>query len=55
MNPLIWEVLNTNEFGTLMRRAKVLGGWLVYASFGAGGGLAFYPDPEHVWDGSSLP
>lgn len=47
-----------------MQRAKVPGGWLVYV-FGHGysfrsrsiwghGGLTFYPDPEHKWDGNSL-
>jgi hypothetical protein len=32
-------------------RAKVPGGWLV--ANGATG-LAFYPDPEHSWDGQSI-
>jgi len=31
-------------------RAKVPGGWLV----ALGTGVAFYPDPEHAWDGQSL-
>jgi hypothetical protein len=36
--------------GYTMARAKVRGGWLV-----AGGtGIAFYPDPTHEWDGTSL-
>lgn len=39
-----------------LRRAKVPGGWLVVASWGDGrGGLAFYPDPAHAWDGGSVP
>ena len=29
-------------------RKKVLGGWLYKAAYGAG--LAFIPDPHHVWD-----
>jgi hypothetical protein len=33
-------------------RAKVPGGWLIAA--GSGAGLAFYPDPGHEWDGTSL-
>jgi hypothetical protein len=39
-----------------MRRAKVPGGWLIYASDGYHhhGGLTFYPDPDHRWNGSSL-
>ena len=32
-------------------RAKVPGGWFVQF----GGNSFFYPDPEHTWDGSSLP
>jgi hypothetical protein len=44
-------------------RAKVPGGWLIFVfgydwhqgnSYGFGG-LTFYPDPEHDWDGNSLP
>ena len=35
-----------------MRRAKVPGGWLVVVT---GAGVTFYPDPEHQWDGTSLP
>jgi len=39
-----------------VRRAKVPGGWLVSAENNAGGGgLTFVPDPDHKWDGSSLP
>lgn len=40
-------------------RTKVPGGWLVFYTRGLGGlgdsGLTFYPDPEHKWDGNSLP
>jgi len=47
-------------------RTKIIGGWLVEVSRqttggtggqggGAGVGLAFVPDPEHKWDGNSLP
>ncbi len=42
-------------------RAKVPGGWFIYVlssnhlwRTGEGAGF-FYPDPEHKWDGSSLP
>jgi hypothetical protein len=40
-------------------RAKVAGGWLVIVS-GLGGpsgvrGVAFYPDPDHTWDGGTMP
>ncbi len=35
-------------------RARVAGGWLVVV-FGTQGmsGIAFYPDPQHEWDGGS--
>ena len=48
---LLWEELASSHAPLL--RAKVPGGWLL--SSGAGGGLAFYPDPGHAWDGASLP
>jgi hypothetical protein len=44
-----WEDLKSD---VRMRRAKVAGGWLVAVT---GAGLTFYPDPEHEWDGASLP
>jgi len=38
-----------------LSRAKIQGGWLVYAtSSGDAASLVFVPDPEHHWDGSSL-
>lgn len=33
-------------------RAKVPGGWLLMMM---GEGFTFYPDPNHKWDGKSLP
>ncbi len=40
-----------------MLRAKVPGAWFVRLDSGGigAGGAFFYPDPEHQWDGSSLP
>lgn len=35
-------------------RAKIPGGWLLIAIANSGGGLTFYSDPEHKWDGNSL-
>lgn len=38
-------------------RAKIPGGWLVYIESGSvrAPGLTFVPDPNHEWDGGSLP
>ena len=36
---------------TPFHRAKIIGGWLVFIS----AGICFVPDPEHKWDGGSLP
>ena len=45
---LVFEKLDAGSYA--LARAKVTGGWLV-----AGGtGVAFYPDPAHEWDGTSL-
>ncbi len=38
-----------------VKRAKVPGGWFVLITQPAVRGSFFYPDPEHQWDGSSLP
>jgi hypothetical protein len=46
---LFWEDLKSD---VRTRRAKLPGGWLVAVT---GFGLTFYPDPEHQWDGKSLP
>jgi hypothetical protein len=56
---LIWETVKSEvmEQGffaaspPLTRRARVPSGWFVRIGMGA----FFYPDPEHLWDGSSLP
>lgn len=45
---LAWERLDST---IPCLRAKLPGGWLVAAE----GGLAFYPDAGHSWDGTSLP
>ncbi len=46
-----WEHIQSN--GPSMWRARVPGGWLVYAEMSAPA-LTFYPDPKHKWDGGSL-
>ena len=57
-----WESLNpafSSSSSRRVYRAKILGGWLVETTqstdSGTGIGLAFVPDPEHKWDGNSLP
>ena len=60
---LIWEAVGSEAakkgiFGDRapdVIRAKVPGGWFVRTSIGIYGSAFFYPDPEHLWDGSSLP
>jgi hypothetical protein len=51
-----WESIESGK-GLTVLRDRVPGGWLVYASnsFHHHGGLTFYPDPEHQWNGGSLP
>ncbi|MEO1094288.1 MAG: hypothetical protein AAFX01_05255 [Cyanobacteria bacterium J06638_28] len=55
-----WEKLdcqNQPTGGLGAWRAKVPGGWIVAIRCGGGegGGVTFYPDPYHQWDGGSLP
>ena len=61
---LVWETVKTElqEKGFMkgsapfVFRAKVPGGWLVSTLYpGGSGGAFFYPDPDRLWDGSSLP
>ena len=60
---LIWEEVKsdwkTKGFFSVnapyIIRAKVSGGWFVRTGSGEGIAAFFYPDPEHLWDGSSLP
>lgn len=51
---LTWEVIG-KQFGEQTERAKVPGGWLIKHLTGSGVGLTYMPDPDHEWDGSSLP
>ena len=50
---LRWENLQTSSFTG--DRAKVPGGWFVRIDGPGGIGIAFYPDPNHEWDGTSVP
>lgn len=45
---LRFEQLDAGRYA--IARAKVQGGWLL----ASGAGIAFYPDPAHEWDGTSV-
>jgi len=45
--------VSTLTVNTTINRAKIPGGWLLVSTSNAGGGVTFYPDPEHKWDGGS--
>ena len=49
--PLHWEKLNSNA---TTYRTKVPGGWLINIRTDYGGGVTFYPDAKHEWDGESI-
>jgi hypothetical protein len=53
---LRWQELSEvgNKYTSIFR-AKVSGEWLVQVEQSDGCGITFYPDPEHEWDGGSLP
>ena len=46
---LKFEALSAGAYS--IARARVPGGWLVVAD---GASVAFYPDPNHAWYGTSL-
>jgi hypothetical protein len=58
-----WETLSVQSLRgsppPQVQRTKIPGGWLVETSrrgeSGTGVGLAFVPDPDHKWDGNSVP
>ncbi len=60
-NALRWETIaregNSTEYDVHTKRARVPGGWLVWhgeiRAGKSGAGMAFLPDPEHRWDGTS--
>ena len=58
---LQWEFIDNKTKDTIViqwprgKRTKIPGGWLVFMRDGDAAGLTFYPDPEHKWDGNSLP
>ena len=54
MSKLKFETLDDDNQAMRVNRAKVPGGWLLVVLSNSGGGLTFYPDPEHKWDGGSV-
>ena len=57
--PLKWEEIRNEETPSgygfpPVYRAKVPGGWLL-TKWNETASPTFYPDPDHRWDGSSLP
>jgi hypothetical protein len=54
MPKLKFEKLDVDALSARVNRAKVPGGWLLVATSSSGGGVTFYPDPEHKWDGGSV-
>jgi hypothetical protein len=55
MGNLEFEKLDTGGVSIRLSRAKVPGGWLLVSHTSTGVGLTFYPDPQHKWDGKSIP
>jgi hypothetical protein len=50
---LVWERLQSDDEHLVITRAKLPKGWLVRVVSNASGGLTFYPDQDHLWDGTS--
>lgn len=46
-----WERLNAGPVATY--RAKLPGGWLIQVGDSNSRAVAFYPDPDHAWDGKT--
>ena len=51
---LAWEHVE-NIGSPFCLRARVPGGWFVLVQYEGAVSITFYPDPEHEWDGNSLP
>ena len=55
MPKLKFEKLDVDRtISVRVSRAKIPGGWLLIVTSNTGGGLTFYADPQHKWDGNSL-
>jgi hypothetical protein len=54
MPKLKFEKLDVGALSVQVNRAKIPGGWLLVSTSNAGGGVTFYPDSGHKWDGGSV-
>lgn len=56
---LRWEAVGMHyeKLGNkgIIWRCKVPGGWLLRDHGGNSTSITFYPDPDHIWNGCSLP
>jgi hypothetical protein len=54
---MIWREVRSTGGLLAVYRAKMPGGWLVYVGNGYHhhGGVTFFPDPNHTWNGATLP
>ena len=48
----VWQSLRSGSIPT--QRAKLPGGWLIAVGDSGSRSIAFYPDPDHAWDGKTL-
>jgi hypothetical protein len=59
MEMIDWKKLSTGgvDINFTFHRTKVPGGWFVaiHWQYSNAASITFYPDPEHKWDGNSLP
>lgn len=59
MMALQWEEIEGERGVNRVERTKVPGGWLVRWHYDdyqfPWAGMTFVPDPDHEWDGNSLP
>lgn len=53
--PTIFPSNNSSGIYQTIYRAKVPGGWIITNTYTSMSPITFYPDPDHKWDGSSLP
>ena len=57
---ILWDSVGRSNANTTVLRTKVPGGWFVLVrrvplgkDATASGSAFYYPDPQHVWDGTS--